>query len=248
VLFDLFDTLVEIDDSALPAFDWRGRRLRSSAPVVFEAIREHRTDLDLPGFLDAYLRITAEFWAEKEHRDVELSAPIRMERVLRHFEAVAPEEVATRARELTELHMRTLADAVRPIESAVELLEAVRAAGLRTALVSNFDFAPTVHAILDRLGLGRYFEDRVISDEVGLRKPNARLFEQALSALDTPPGSAVHVGDDPRADAWGAARVGMRTVWIDRRGEGFRESGPPPTFRVAELRELLDAARALASD
>jgi FMN phosphatase YigB (HAD superfamily) len=55
----------------------------------------------------------------------------------------------------------------------------------------------------------------VFSDEIGIRKPEARIFETALGHLGLAPSEVVHVGDDLVADVAGAKRLGMRAVWFD---------------------------------
>ena len=69
--------------------------------------------------------------------------------------------------------------------------------------------------VQDRLGIGRYFDVRVFSDEVGIRKPGPAIFETALEALHLPPEEVFHVGDDVTADVAGAKALGMRAVWFD---------------------------------
>jgi putative hydrolase of the HAD superfamily len=61
--------------------------------------------------------------------------------------------------------------------------------------------------------------DTVVSSaDVGLRKPDPRIFELALERLDVAPSQAVHVGDHYYADMVGAGSVGMVPVLIDRHG------------------------------
>jgi putative hydrolase of the HAD superfamily len=86
------------------------------------------------------------------------------------------------------------------------LLEALRARGLKLALVSN-TASPQwlLEPILERQGLVQRVDAVVLSSEVGKRKPHPAIFEQALS-------DAVFVGDRLEADVLGASRVGMKTV------------------------------------
>jgi FMN phosphatase YigB (HAD superfamily) len=72
-----------------------------------------------------------------------------------------------------------------------------------------------VRAELDRFGLTRYFSELVISDEVGLHKPDIRIFEHALHKVGATPECCVMVGDRVDNDVRLARAVGMRTVWLD---------------------------------
>jgi len=231
VTFDLFDTLVEIDTGRLPRLTHDGRTLRTSAPAVLERLARLWPDLAATELASDYLRITREFWAEKEARGIELPARLRMERIVRELSgrsarpsASTETEVRDLALELVGIHMGILADAVRPIPAARPVLARLRAEGVPCLLISNFDHAATARSILDRHGLSPYLDHVVVSEDVGLRKPDRRIFEIARDALAgngdvaaaLEPGSVVHVGDDPVCDVAGAGALGWRTVWIDR--------------------------------
>jgi len=86
----------------------------------------------------------------------------------------------------------------------------------RLGVVSNFD--RRLYPVLEELGVRRYFETIVISSEVGIDKPDGRIFEAALSALGVTPGETVHVGDDPEQDWRAAEAVGMSVYRIERPG------------------------------
>ncbi len=71
---------------------------------------------------------------------------------------------------------------------------------------------------ISRSGLQSYFPVRVISREVGVRKPDPRIFAIALERLGVDAADAVFVGDSPKHDIAGASAVGMKTVWLRRDG------------------------------
>ena len=93
------------------------------------------------------------------------------------------------------------------------LLEALRARGLRLALVSN-TASPEwlLRPVLERQGLVERVDAVVLSSEVGKRKPHPAIFERALEEVEVEPGEALFVGDRLDADVFGASRVGMTTV------------------------------------
>ena len=115
--------------------------------------------------------------------------------------------------------------------------------GLPRAVVSNADDA-FLKDILRRNGLA--FDHVVTSEGVRAYKPRARIFEVALERLRAEPQHVVHVGDSLTADIEGAARVGMRTVWVNRSGMVRGASDPRPDHEIADLTPLpglLDALR-----
>jgi putative hydrolase of the HAD superfamily len=103
-----------------------------------------------------------------------------------------------------------------PFDDARATLEAIRARGLRTAVVSNWD--SRLRRILEEHRLRPLFDAVVISAEVGWRKPHPAIFERALGALGVAPGDALHVGDSVGDDVEGARAAGIRAVLVDRHG------------------------------
>lgn len=81
------------------------------------------------------------------------------------------------------------------------------------AVISN-TMSDQPRLILEQTYLDRYFELVVCSRELGIRKPNPRIFEFVLDRLGVEPNEAVHVGDSVEADMMGALNAGVRPVWI----------------------------------
>jgi len=84
----------------------------------------------------------------------------------------------------------------------------------RISLISNFSYAPALKEGLRRVGLYDFFDELVISHEVGYRKPHPSIFEAALKALKGNPNDALMVGDTPQEDIYGAKRLGIRTCLV----------------------------------
>lgn len=135
----------------------------------------------------------------------------------------------------------TKEDSWVPFPDAVPALEAVRGSGLRTCLVSNA--TELARRVLRRLDMERLFDVVVISEEVGVRKPDPRIFRMALDDAGTEPSEAVYLGDRPATDMVGATRAGMMAVLVDRRGT-YLDS---PYERVDGLAGVEDLLRRLRS-
>jgi len=103
-----------------------------------------------------------------------------------------------------------------PFDDAVPALEALRARGIRVAVVSNWD--SRLRRILGEHGLGPRLDAVVISAEVGWRKPHPAIFRRTLELLGTAPGEVLHVGDSVGDDVEGARAAGIRPVLLDRTG------------------------------
>ncbi|MCW5892908.1 MAG: HAD-IA family hydrolase [bacterium] len=119
-------------------------------------------------------------------------------------------------------------DAWRVLPGAVATLAALRARGLRLAVVSNFD--ARLHRVLADLGLAAAVERVLASTEVGSAKPSAGIFTAACAALGVEAGDVLHVGDAPCEDAAGARAAGLRAVLVG--------PGPPAGGGVARIARL----------
>jgi putative hydrolase of the HAD superfamily len=119
-----------------------------------------------------------------------------------------------------EVTVETLLSAIRfqPFADAAPALAALRARGLATVCVSNWDVS--LHGVLERCGLRSGLDAVVCSAEAGARKPDPVIFERALAITGCSPEQAVHVGDTPEEDVAGAQAAGLRALLIRRDGGG----------------------------
>lgn len=111
-------------------------------------------------------------------------------------------------------------------------LEALRARGLRSVVVSNWDCS--LPEVLDRTGLAPLLDAVVVSAVVGARKPSPVIFERALAAAGVRAGDALHVGDSIPEDVEGARLAGVAPVLLRRDGE----PGPGGLQTIASLAGL----------
>jgi putative hydrolase of the HAD superfamily len=68
-------------------------------------------------------------------------------------------------------------------------------------------------ATIHSLHIEPYFQDIIISDEIGLKKPDGRIFEASLRNLSVSAGDAIYIGDHPLDDMEAARRTGLETIW-----------------------------------
>ena len=85
----------------------------------------------------------------------------------------------------------------------------------KLALVTNFDHPPHVRPVLNKLDLTPYFDSVVISAEVGVKKPNPRIFDTALKQTAMKPEEVIYVGDTDD-DTKAARAAGMVPILIQR--------------------------------
>ncbi len=172
-------------------------------------------------------------WREilSSHRD-----PCRQQPDLDHGTFLA--DVTTLHRALTRRTLR-LMEGVRP------LLEGLHGR-LRLGVVT--DAQPDyILPELEITDIRRLFDVIVISGERGYRKPDARLFHEALTTLDVPPHRALFVGVDTGRDIAGARAAGMHTALVlTPYGSKDIALGEPELVldRTADLADVLEATPA----
>ena len=211
VLFDALGTLLEFEPPA---------------PHLRTALRE-RTGVDI-GEAAARAAIRAEIAYYRAHlhegRDPSALHELRMR--------------SAEAMELpfaTPIVLEALLAALRfhAYPDSAPALRALRAAGIRIVVVSNWDWS--LHERLQETGLAGLVDGAVASAEVGSAKPDGAIFRAAHELAGTAPEQTWHVGDTPEADVEGARAAGIRPILIDRDGRAGVLDGVQVVRSLAEL-------------
>jgi putative hydrolase of the HAD superfamily len=214
VLLDAYGTLVELDDPF--------ERLRA-------AVGRH-LGVEIDGAIaERAFRAEMRFYSDRCHvaADAESLAALRVEcarLLLTGLNLEADPDAAD----------RVLADAVafRLLPGAQELFAGLAEADVPAAVVSNWDYS--LRRTLAGLGIDP--EAVVTCGETGVRKPDPRIFEEALGRLGVAAGEALHVGDNAATDGAGAAAAGVDVLILDRTGA---EDGRDTIAALTDVLELL---------
>ena len=86
-------------------------------------------------------------------------------------------------------------------------------------------------------GVARYFDQILVSGDVGFGKPDRRIFEIILARLNARPDTSLMIGNSLTKDVQGAQSTGMRAVWINRSGKS-RDGSVIPDWEISGLDEL----------
>ncbi|MCJ7562106.1 MAG: HAD family hydrolase [Thermoplasmata archaeon] len=119
-----------------------------------------------------------------------------------------------------------------PYPDAIPTLIATKTRGFVVGLISNA--TELARRVLANLDMEKYFDLIVISDEVGVRKPDKRIFEIALDMAETRAHRSLFLGDRPSIDMVGAIGAGMKAILVDR-NEAFPDS---QYLRISSLDSL----------
>ncbi len=242
VTFDWWHTIAE---TPWPDYDAHMRKIRVER--ILDAFSDRGLVVDPEVLYHAYDRHT-ELLIEKWRAHVDLNG----EEQLRAFLEFAGLDAADA--DLLDALAASFGDAIRtklPLlyPHVASVLAELKRRGYRVGLISNTGrtWGRFLRPIQDDLGIGKYFDDRVFSDELGIRKPEPAIFEAALEHLGLRPAEAVHVGDDLEADVAGSKALGLRAVWFDVGHESEHAvhdpnagGAAPPDASIHDHRELLE--------
>jgi putative hydrolase of the HAD superfamily len=93
------------------------------------------------------------------------------------------------------------------------------------------------NADVRRLGLADYFKFALCAEDIGIAKPDSRLFHEALQRGQATADTAVHIGDHPGDDIAGAQQAGLRAIWFNPAGKTW-EAERAPDAEIRSLKEL----------
>ncbi len=217
VLFDLDDTLFDHFSCSRAALRAVHASDAGLAAVPFEALERRHAEL-----------------LEQLHADVMIGRTAiddaRRERFRRLYGAagLSPDEALVSA--TASAYKQAYLDARRAMAGAAALLPLVKARA-RVGVVSN-NRLDEQREKLRECALEPFIDALVVSEELGVSKPDPRIFRVALERVGAAANETVMLGDSWTADVAGARACGIRAIWFNRHGL------PAPEPGVEEIRAL----------
>jgi HAD superfamily hydrolase (TIGR01549 family) len=238
VMFDLGGTLIYFEGS------WPDV-MAESIHAVTHLMRSWGYNLDARAFPEAYFDLIQQYYQKRSDKFLEYTSEhVLREALLAHNCPVPTDEQLQQALKVmygvSQQYWRVEPD-------AIPCLEALRARGCRLGIVSNAADDADVQTLVDNAQLRPYFDFILTSAVAGVRKPNPRIFQDALAQWGAKPEQAVMVGDTVAADIAGANGVGIASIWIPRRQDtpdnhsAARQHCPDATVSaLSQIPELLE--------
>jgi 2-haloacid dehalogenase len=141
-----------------------------------------------------------------------------------------------------DVYGEALVDSMRawqPFHDTRPVLQRVREAGVRLAILSNTDRDIISHTLKQ---IGVPFEDVITAEDVGAYKPSLAGFEQLLERLGEDPGDIVHVAFGFKYDIGPAKQLGMGSAWVNRHQEPLPDPDTVPDHEWPDLWGLAELA------
>ncbi|MGF1740249.1 pyrimidine 5'-nucleotidase [Vibrio profundum] len=177
-----------------------------------------------------YQRLNKPLWDDYQNGDI-TAAQIKHIR----FQSWA-EKLGTTTQELNNAFLQAMADICSMLPGAKELLDSL-VGKVKLGIITN-GFTELQAIRLEKMGLSEYFEHVVISEQVGVAKPDVKIFDYAMQKMGTADKSRVlMVGDNLLSDIKGGIGFGIDTCWLNSQAQG-NPTELQPTFTVNTLSEL----------
>ena len=192
---------------------------RANTLVALRAVYE---ELDLKpllgeyeSFQSRYLKRNHELW-DLYHRGEITKELLMVERFRTLFrQSGCPDPDDRLSVRLNERYLDLLSRQSVLVDGAREALEYLKSRGYRLYILSN-GFEEAQFKKLRSSGIEHYFERVVLSDEIGVTKPDRRLFDYALSVTGSAAEDTVLIGDNYEVDVQGALAAGWHALFFDR--------------------------------
>jgi len=229
VMLDYIGTLVTPRNYSLEA-----SRLKLHDALCKVGLRTHRNE-----FIEAYKKAHEKYRVIRYEKLKEVTNAVWVAEALAEAGCAVPSN-ENRLKAALDVFFKDFTDSLELKPDAAQLLKTARER-CKVGLISNFTYAPAIHASLRKLCINEFFDTIVVSEEVGWRKPHKRIFETALKRLQVGPAEAVFVGDSPTEDIHGARILGIRTVFVPSNffsATELAEAGEETDFIVRDLQEI----------
>jgi len=221
VLFDMDGTLVDFFGDAERALA-KAMRRHDLMPDDWETF--------FAGYVEAAIARYQDYAAGRITRD-----QMRRRRVTEALEQIG--QSPAKVESLVDDYLHVLNREVTLTPGAAEVVARL-ATRYRLGVVTN-GFVDTATQRLERTGLIGHFEAVVVSEELGIHKPEAAVFAEALRRLGTTAQRSVFVGDSLEHDVAGARAIGMPAIYYRRDGNSQGPFDPEPDLVISDLTELL---------
>ncbi|MCH5319983.1 MAG: YjjG family noncanonical pyrimidine nucleotidase [Paramuribaculum sp.] len=226
IWFDLDDTLI----------DFRLNSHRAMESLFRETVLKDYFK-EVEDWWNAYYPVNNRLWTE--YGNGEISADfLRSERFYRPLvnSGMSESEAREIAPSLDNDYLYRLSKEKSLIPGALNLLQRLREAGFSIGVLSN-GFNPVQQRKIESAGLTSFIDYTVLSEDIGVTKPDTRLFEHAMDISGiVSPKRHVMIGDNPSTDIRGAVDAGWKAILLDRYGLLYVNH---PAEKIANFEEIL---------
>ena len=225
---------LDLDDTL---WDFKGNS-RISLCGLYDDYNLNRWFATVDAWIECYERHNHALWDQYNHALI-TKRYLQDERFKRPLVEVGSDMASEYGMRFDGEYLDRLAGCTGLVTGATELLHWLRAQGCGIGILSN-GFTEVQHRKINNSGLAPLIDHVVLSDDIGVNKPDVRLYRHAEQVAGTTPGQCVMVGDNPDTDIAGAVNAGWQAILYSPVGEEYAGRGGVPTVReLSEVRRLI---------
>ena len=229
IIFDLDDTIIQFDAVARPS--WL---------CTCEYFTDGERIKDSKILLDAIIQSRKWYWSDAERHkmgrmNIDKARRTIVNKALSQL-SVYDESLADR---IIEKYAVVREKNISFFPHAEETLQKIKKLGTTLALVINGE-SRSQRSKIDRFDLTRFFDVILIEGEVGVGKPDPKVFSKALEEMKQNHSDVWFVGDDLERDVAGPQKLGIYAIWNDYRNQGLpQKSNYRPDRIINSISELV---------
>jgi putative hydrolase of the HAD superfamily len=138
--------------------------------------------------------------------------------ILEFFERLDNKIDKKQAKEIFDKFLPIYEENMLLYDDVIPCLEFLKRSNYQLGVITN-GHSKDQRNKLRRFDLERYLPIIIISGDIGVAKPNAKIFFECINNLELAPQEIIYIGDTPEMDVVGANKVGMKGVWLNRESE-----------------------------
>ena len=142
-----------------------------------------------------------------------------------------------KAKALDPLYLSILGEKSRLVEGSREMLEYLKAKGYKIGMISN-GFYEVQYRKMRSSNIEHFFDVVVLSDDIGVNKPDRRIFDHALKKAGAKAETSIIIGDNPDTDIAGAVAAGWQAIYFNPKGASDGQKLPKEVRVVEKLMEI----------
>lgn len=209
---------------------------KNSQETIFELLNElgltKKGNLTEDSFLRIYKEVNRRLWGQY-NQGIISKDQLRAERF---YQSLLPFKIDERelALQFNNSYVERCSSKTNLVPHSKEILHYLADTYVLHIITNGFVEAQNLK--LEKSGIRSFFSEVIIADEVGINKPDPRIFHHAFEASDAEPNESIMIGDDFEADIMGAKKVGMDQVYYKQ--SALPKERKEATFTISRLDEM----------
>ena len=230
VLIDLDDTLFDYPKAENSAFRSTFEEMGFFKENRF--LKNQNSEEFYTEIKKEYEKINSQLWKDLEKGvvDKEELKIIRFEKIIKKF------KLEYDSQKMSEIYLKKLGEGIFPFKSTEKLCKYLHSK-YKIGIVTN-GIKEVQYSRIKNSSIANYIDKIIVSDEVGVNKPDKRIFEFAINyfgILDK--SEVVMIGDSLEADIKGGINAGVDTCWVNLKNMK-NKSKIIPKYEIRNLEEI----------